>query len=263
MAKLKWRKCNICDNTVRWEWGYKPKRCPHCDAVHYDKPPMEAKLFNFQEKFLREDRNPDVIGQMFPHLKEYARRIVLKNLAGKARYDEFKLEEKSADTANKLVEYYLGKPTFEITQSFGYYLDKIAKQNMFAKRIKDQDQFEFSMDEYVETHEDNSNAIDSLEFEAEERSERWHNQIEGQLDVDNIIEESSRFIAKMIDMIRENHGNRMAMMQFLLLIHFIQHQPKSFFNRFYKLKGQEYKEVFEKVKMAFEGYMQSLAERDR
>jgi hypothetical protein len=218
---------------------------------------MEAKLFNLQEKFLN-TKNTEVIGEMFPFLKEYARRIVLQNLAGNVRYDEFKLDTKASDTANKLVEYYLSKPNFSIYQSFGYYLDRIAKQNMFAKKLKDQDQFEFSIQEFVERHEDNATALDSLEYDADQTSEQWHREIEGTMNIDYVVDETMRFFETLAETLRQQYGYRMAMLQMVLLRHFIDGASRRLFNRFWRIKGQEYKEIHEKVKLAFNQFAENL-----
>lgn len=259
--KIKHRKCSICSKTVKWEWGNKPTRCPHCNAIHFDKPPMEAKLFNLQEDWL-ETKNKEVIGKMFPIMKEYARRIVLKNLTGNARYDETKLETVSSDTANKLVEYYLSKENFSIFQSFGFYLDKIAKQNMFAKKLQDRDQIEFSIEEFIENHEDNSTAIDSLEFEAEKQSEDWHQSVDDQINIDYVVNEAEKFVGHIIDRIRQDYGYRMALMQLILLNRFFEGASKKFFKRAYRYKGEEYKEVFEKVKLLFNTFAEDIAKKE-
>lgn len=259
--KIKFKKCTICSHIVKWEWGNKPERCPHCNAIKYDKPPMEAKLFNLQDKYL-ETRDNEVIGEMFPIMKEYARRIVLQNLAGNVRYDEFKLDTKASDTANKLVEYYLSKPGFSIYQSFGYYLDRIAKQNMFAKKLKDQDQYEFSMQEYAERHEENANALDSLEYSSEGRMTDWYEEIENNINLDFVLDETMRYFNTLADALRKAYGYHTAMMQMILLWHFIRGASKRFFNKFWKLYGVESREIHEKVKLAFNKYAESLMERD-
>ena len=253
--KLKHKKCSICERNVTWEWGNKPETCPSCGAIKFDKPPLEAKLFNLQKKFLDNDRDPEVIGEMFPIMQEYSRRIILKLLTGNARYDETKVETKSADTANKLTDYYLAKPQFQIIESFGFYLDKIAKQNMFAQKLKNIDQMEMSMDEYVERHEDNSSALDALQYESEEASNRDDEEKEAKINEAMLIDETMKFVKHMVDSLRRERGYKIAMYQLLLLSALIQKRNKHYFHRVYKIQGQEYKEVFDKVEGAFHRFL--------
>lgn len=258
--KLKYKLCSICGHQVTWEWGNKPEKCPKCGAIHYDKPPMEAKLFNLQQKYV-DTQDTDVIGEMFPLMKEYARRIVLQNLAGHVRYDETKLDTKASDTANKLTEYYLSKPNFVIYQSFGYYLDRIAKQNMFAKKLQDQDRSEFSMQEYVERHENNSNALDNLEYESETTSDLWQEKVESEMNIDFIVGETMRYFETMFKMLHEKYGYRDAMLQMILLRHFIGRASRRVFSKWWKVYGQRHKEIHEKVKLAFNEYARELSKQ--
>lgn len=253
--KIKYKKCSICKSMVSWEWGSKPTRCPHCNSVKFDKPTLEAQLFNLQEEFLEKDRDPEVLGRMFPIMKEYSRRVILKNLTGNARYDETRIDTKSSDTANKLTEYYLGKPEFRIIESFGFYLDKIAKQNMFAQKLKNIDQFEMSMEEYVERHEENSNAIDALQLESEDYHERQEHEQESAINEEYVLGETMKFIEVMVARLVRERGYHAAVYQILLLIALIKKTNKHYFHRVYRIHGQEYKEIFDKVEKSFYDFL--------
>lgn len=258
--KIKVKKCSICETNVHWEWGNKPEKCPHCHSIKFDKPLLEAQLFNQQKQFLDSGRDPERLNTMFPTLKEYARRIVQKNLTGNMRYDETKIESKSSDTANKLVEYYLEKPAFAIFESFGFYLDKIAKQNLFAQKIKNRDQKEFSMEEYIERHEQNSNAIDALQLESEEESEKQNVDQESGINRNMLVDEALQFLERMFESIVAYRGYKVALYQLVLLQGKISGRSKSFFQRAWKVHGQEYKEVYDGASSAFHEFLKKAYE---
>lgn len=247
--KKKIKKCVMCKKHVVWEWGRKPSNCPYCTAIKWDKPHDEARLFNLQEKYLK-SRNKDVLGEMFIYLKEYARRIILKNLVGHVRYDEITIEEKATDTANKLVEYFLEKPSFHIFESWGYYLDRIAKQNMFAKKLQRIDQNELSIEQFQEDHSENKNAYDSVESEYVTTDYQFESNIVNNISKDYIIDELMEYIQTIFYVLLKTGRSYSDVYRvFSLFSHTLAGKAKRFENKYFNLYGQEYQEDYEKMRM--------------
>lgn len=253
--KQRWRKCGICKHIVVWQWGSKPERCPACESIKWDKPKDEAVLFNLQEKYLK-TRDNKILGQMFILLKEYARRVILKNLIGHVKYDENTIDEKSSDTANKLVEYFLEKPTFSIQESWGYYLDLIAKQNMFAKKLQRRDKNELSIEKFKEDHEDNSTAYDTVEMGYNDKDFQFENEIIDVLSREYLVEEVGKFVETMFNILTKEYGYKQAYLVINLFSKRLNGNSKRYIKRYLDYYGQKLKENYEKANLSIYQFLQ-------
>lgn len=257
----KTKRCGICEKVIGWYWGSKPERCPYCNSVSWDKPHDEAVLFNLQDRYLQ-SRDPSILGEMFPVLRVYAERIIKKNLAGNRKYDDLTLDTKASDSANKLIEYFLEKPAFYITDSWGFYLKKIVQQYMYAKRYKDVDQNEISLETPIsETSDGNVQTLGSdlyRRYGAESAfSTEW---AEKDMQRESLTMEVVQFIEFLFRKAEREADYRRAFLQLVLLWQFMNGQSKRYFNRFYDRFGAEYKAQHETVKLELSKFIQETHE---
>lgn len=250
------KKCPICNKQISWIHGDKPDLCPHCNAVRWDKPKDEAILFNLQEKF-KVNRDEKILGQMYLKMIPYAQKIINRQLGGTVRYDEERLEEKAQDSVTTVISYFLRRPNFYITESFGFQLLKAAQQQLYRKKQQDIDKKEFSYDAPVKEGEKNT-FKEKITEDSIEAGNRYSQDI---LDISNrafIIKELSDFIDSMYNSIAENRGIDTAILSMILLHHYLNKKKDSLFNDFYDHFGSELKESFELEKIILMEFLEEL-----
>jgi hypothetical protein len=150
------KKCNICKKQITWIHGSKPEVCPHCLAIRWDKPYDEAILFNLQKKYLENNRDSKILGEMYLKMLPYAHKIANKMIGRSLRYDEDKLEQKVEDAVTYFIHYFLKRSDYYITESFGFQILKALQQQFYNKKQKNIDANEMSYDEPIKDGEYNT-----------------------------------------------------------------------------------------------------------
>lgn len=99
----------------------------------------KAELMALQDEYL-ETRDASVLGQMWTRLNAMAQGHVRK-IVRKARRtpSEHDIECRAADAANYIIEQYLTRPDFQITESFDSYLRSRVLAEMHGSRQKTRD----------------------------------------------------------------------------------------------------------------------------
>jgi len=244
--KLYTRKCPNCGKDIKWYHGYKPDRCPSCNVIKWDKPADECKLFNIQEKYLK-TKDKKYLSEMYKVLLPYARRTVLKMLKGRISYDEDKLEAKVQDTVTVFLSYYLRKPSYQITDSFGALLTMGANQQLHNKRIKDIDKNEMSYDIPLKNGEDKT-FLDEMKSES----------IPLDIEKTSLENDLMNFTDKMFVSIFKNNDLSTAVQGMYLLHFYLNNTKASFFDKYFNSFGTDKKQILEKEKLALFNYIKDL-----
>lgn len=134
--KKKKKACLSCGQIVEYIHKSRPKLCPFCQNDRWDKDRDEFKLFHLQDEYLKTKDNK-ILGQMYIILKEYAKKLIVKTVKGKYFFKKEDLEIKAHDSANKIIEYFLTKPSFKIENSFGGYMNWPVKNVLYADKRKE------------------------------------------------------------------------------------------------------------------------------
>lgn len=143
------RICTACGKTTNYGRKNKPKVCPFCQDVYWDKPKDERDLFLLQETFVANGRDNETLGLIYEKLVKYSENVIKKSLkkSGKILRKE-DLIEKSESTAIKLIERYLKYPDSIVESSFGGMLRQISRGVLYSKSAKQSDQ-EVSLDKQL------------------------------------------------------------------------------------------------------------------
>jgi len=132
------KQCIVCKKIVEYTHKSKPKECPYCKDIYWDKPNDERELFLLQEKYLKNGRKKEDLGLMYNRLLSYAENIIKYKLKNKKILSEEEFYDKSNDIAIAIVERYLKYPDKKISYSFGGMMLRIANGILYGKRKEDQ-----------------------------------------------------------------------------------------------------------------------------
>lgn len=192
-------------------WQVSPKAnltdsvCPHCGkgpkTRDWLKPPIEVALFKLQDEYLK-TKSREVLGQMYLYLWQYAIGKIRKMAAGKINLTSEVIEEKAMDAATLFIEYYLKKPDFSISTSFGSYLAFQIRAVLYNQKEKENDQCDNL--QAIAIPEDRMLALSS---HAEEDSST-HHEIDRQLAREGLLEEVSHFLRSAVMMMMQKLPRR-------------------------------------------------------
>lgn len=247
--------CSNCGKEVRYVHRSKPKKCPYCSHKYFDKPLHEFKLFNLQDEFIENNRDPDILAKMFPILIDYAKNIILSKFATDFNYPEDLLYERAHDNAGKMIEYYLSKDDYIITDSFGGYLKKTAKWALYRPQVRSDKNVSLSatisdsegahaeMLDLLSTNVDPSLLQEnSVEMILEENEHTKVNE-----NIDEIITYAS-------DAIRETEGSATAILVMIGLYHYLT-KKEAFQTDFLDVYGRYCRHSLEKLKTFLYNYL--------
>jgi len=129
-------KCSNCEKIINFIVKEKPCACPECQHPYWDKPDYEFKLFVLQDEYFK-TRSNDILSKMYEILKLYAKKMIVKKVSNRCYFKKEDLEIKAHDSANKAIMYYMTKPSFIITDSFGGYLNGPILNVLYAPKKED------------------------------------------------------------------------------------------------------------------------------
>ena len=178
-------------------------------------------------------------------------------LGGSIHIDEEKLEDRIEDTVTYFISYFLKRPDYYITESFGFQLLKAAQQQLYRKKQKDIDMREVSYDAPVKDGEENT----FKDRVTEDTLEDGNKYSQSLVDFSNktfLLKEISLFIDKMYNTIAVNRSKEEAILLMILLHHYLSKEKEQFFNSFYDYYGTHLKESFELEKIVLMEFIEDL-----
>jgi hypothetical protein len=282
--------CNHCGKTNEWV-KRKPVKCKFCDILYWEKPVNEIKLFVLQDEYLK-SRDSNVLGKMALIIYEIARNIIIKKLKNSRKIQQEDIEDKTSDTVEKLLSYYLKKPNFSISDSFTGYIDQVVLYPLYNKKTKELEQNEISMESILENvNHSNNNNINSetidLKFNVSGSAEYTEHEInykkewndhsdnfslnslykyssdEYILDYANIdffINDITKAIECILNLVLKKFGLKEALVQSLFFYHFFAKTNKNFYNRLADQFGDESNSRFRYI---VENFSQSFKEFEK
>ena len=139
-TKIK-RICSACGKETSYGRKDKPKDCPFCHDIYWDKPKDERDLFILQDQYIESGRPNEILGRMYEKMVIYSENIIKKELKKSGMLiSKDLLQEKAESMAIKLVERYLKNSNSIIQFSFGGILKKISTGVLYSTKAKQADQ---------------------------------------------------------------------------------------------------------------------------
>jgi hypothetical protein len=221
-----------CKQKIIFRHKHKPDHCPFCHEKFYSKPPIEYKLFKLQEKYLK-IRDNKILDEMYIILKLYAKKLMIIMAGGKFHFKKEILEIKSHDAACKIIEYYLEKPEFYITNSFGGYLNWPIRNVLYGDKKEEENSSlncmidnENELDEYLSTISESARLKMQVNFD------------ENLIDNGNqIMKELSKLIFDINKKINKNYSKQSALLYLIGLKNKIKGMNDNFMNSYYLYAG--------------------------
>jgi len=252
--KVHIKKCGSCSKQVSWSHGSKPDTCPYCQAIRWDKPHDECILFNIQKKYI-ETKDKQYLDLMYVKMIPYASKTIRK-LLGSTKLDDDRLEDKIEDSVTTVISYFLRKPDFYITESFGFQLLKAAQQQLYRKKQKDIDTKEISYDSPID--DTDKTYKDKISEDTIEDGNKYSHDLVNISNQIFLVKELSQFVDQVYNAIALNRGIDEAIMALVLLHHYLTKQKEEFFNEFYTYYGYHLRESFETEKVVLLAYLKEL-----
>ena len=239
----------------------KPKECPLCGGKYWDKPLDEVRLFHLQDKFLEQERNPEVLNEMYQPLYNYAENFTKGIMRSRRILSVSKLHEVSHDATAQVIEKYLSDPTFVINYSFGGNLKLLLQGLLFGHRKHDKVS---SLDSMLRVDDDSS----TLEMYADSDSSVLvhHDMMKDapELYEQNLIELNLSLVTdimiiinKVAQILRDEYPDS-SLLFFAGLYGFFGKKNSASQNLFYTLYGNIVNSNIEKVKVFIRQYLISL-----
>ncbi|HCY05712.1 MAG TPA: hypothetical protein DHS57_00015 [Erysipelotrichaceae bacterium] len=249
------KKCGLCEKQVSWIHGDKPKTCPYCQAIQWDKPKDECYLFNVQEQYIK-TKDKKYLGDIYKRLLVYGTKMARKMLGGSVRLDSEILEDRVQDAVTQFISYYLRRADYYITISFGYQIQKALQQTLYRKKQQDIDKNEISYNNPIKSGEEKT-FLDKISEDFDDGN-KYDNEMFNSTNKNFVIEEVSKFVDKVFNSIAENRGIDQAILSMVLLHHYLNKKKDGFFEDFYSYYGYDVKENFELEKIALMEFLQEL-----
>ena len=141
--KLITKNCTICQTEISWQHKHKPKSCPTCGEIYFDKPKIEIDLFKLQTQYL-DEHDESALGKMYILLVEYSKNLIKNMIHNTYRMDKDILDIKAHEATTKFIEYYLTNPDFRLDRSFGAYLKFPIRNVLYASKKIDKNTTSFN-----------------------------------------------------------------------------------------------------------------------
>lgn len=255
------RKCTACGKVVTYGRKSKPKTCPYCHDIYWDKPKDERDLFILQDKYIELGRSNEVLGKMYLKIVKYSENIIKKDLkrSGKILQRD-DLADKAESVAIKLIERYLKSPDSTVQSSFGAMLIRISKGILYSNSAKKADQ-EASLDMKID---ENLSIMNNPSYFISDPVAKEKFEDTYELDAyDELIKESDYEVSKeMIDLIMKmcekirTYQNEYNSIYFLIGIkNFLDHSGKIQMNNFYDICSNQTRTNIENGKMVIRQYL--------
>lgn len=259
--KQLFRTCTACGEKVFYQRRKKPKTCPFCEDIYWDKPKDERNLFLLQDKFLEGGRDPNILGEMYFGFVSYSENIIKKELNKTGKIiSKDDLDEKAQEIAILLTEYFLKNPEAYVQNSFGGMLIRISKGVLYstkAKRIDSEFSLESKLYEDFEVQE-------NIEFFIEDPLAKQHFEDKYNLDahdeflknnITKVLNELSNLIQGMAWRIRESQGYTKSIYFLIGLKHFLDKSNSASLNDYYNFCSVQDRQNIENAKLLLRRYL--------
>lgn len=139
------KSCSNCDTELHY--GHKsndypkPKDCPYCGEVYWDKPGDEVTLFRIQDRYVLEKdplKRKEILGEMYYPLVEYSKNMIKSTMRTKVLLTSSDLEEKGHESAVAVMRQFLLNPDYVIKISFGGNIKMVLKGVLYGSKKEDQ-----------------------------------------------------------------------------------------------------------------------------
>lgn len=256
--KLITKNCTICGAEISWQHKHKPKQCPVCGEVYFDKPKIEIDLFKLQNAYL-ENYNKDILGDMYVVLVKYSKNLIKNMIHNSYHMDKDILNIKAHEAATKFIEYYLTNKNFKMDKSFGAYLKYSIKNVLYA--VKKIDKKTTSLNSILDesNHSELETIIESLNIKTiynnrdrEDENEKTINEsIDFTNDIYSLLEESIKRL--------KQHYKISHIIKVLIgvKLHFYKISSNKI-NDYYSINNNDVKENVEKIMMLIFQYLKSM-----
>jgi len=256
--KLITKNCTICNTKISWQHKHKPKKCPNCGEVYFDKPKIEIDLFKLQSDYL-DNNNKDALGDMYLLLVKYSKNLI-KNMIHNSYYmDNDILDVKAHEAATKFIEYYLTNPNFRMDKSFGAYLKYPIRNVLYAVKKIDKKTTSFNSILDESNHLELKTLIETLNirtiYNNKDRIDSSEKIINESID---FIDDIYSLLIKSIKRLKQNYSTSHIIKVLIgVKLHFFKVSVNKI-NDYYNINNNDVKENTEKIMMLIFQYLKSM-----
>ena len=249
------KRCSVCGKHVSWREGEeRPFRC-NCGTIRWDKPKMEAQLFTLQEKYLV-NREEKYFNEIFKIVYQYAHNVIKRSLRNRKILDEFTVESKTQDATTAFLSYYLSKPNFYVTESFGVYIVGAVQYQLYYRKFQRIDKLEVSMNTPLSNSPDDKSTIETKLSNSSKEENEVELIFEKNNQIEDIILNSEKFFQQMFQLLVEREGISTAVIIMTLLNNLITYGSEKEQTKFFNFYGGSIQEIFEKAKQALQFFLE-------
>jgi hypothetical protein len=120
------KECRACKLLIVYS-EVSPEACPHCHETFWNKPGDERRLFQLQKSFIEGGRTnaKKELDEIYEIICRYTMNLTKKRIRNRGRRSMTpeRLKEIGCEMSTRLVEVYLKKPNFKVSDSFGAFLN--------------------------------------------------------------------------------------------------------------------------------------------
>jgi hypothetical protein len=270
-VKIKKMKCSRCGQYNEWidsiqQLHLKPETCKFCGIKYWEKPENEIKLFLLQDEYLK-SRESDTLGKMSVIIYDISKNIIIKKLKNSRKIQIEDIEDKTSDTVEKIISYYISKPNFSIDNSFTGYIEQVVLYPLYNKKVKEKERNEISMEAILENVNNNNNSNNNISSETLDlkynlsgsnisSDENDHGSsksfsinnlfkyssdeyIINYANIDFFVNDICKAIEALLNLVLKNYGLKEALIQSLFFYHFFGKANKNFYNKLSDMFGDE------------------------
>lgn len=269
-VKIKKMKCSRCGQYNEWidstTQQFKPETCKFCGVRYWEKPENEIKLFLLQDDYLKY-RDSDILGKMSVIIYDISKNIIIKKLKNSRKIQIEDIEDKTSDTVEKIISYYISKPNFSIDNSFTGYIEQVVLYPLYNKKVKEKERNEISMEAILENVNNNNNSNNNISSEtldlkynlsgsniSSDENDHGNSKsfsinnlfkyssdeyIINYANIDFFVNDICKAIEALLNLVLKNYGLKEALIQSLFFYHFFGKANKNFYNKLSDMFGDE------------------------
>lgn len=269
-----WNCGQLVDKQTYKDISFIPK-CPFCNALYPEKPPLEAKLMLYQDTYLQSRSSHD-FNKLFNPLYDMVFNIIcskLKKMGIGLQRDD--IEDKVQWTLCTLASYYQTKPDFKVTSSFSSYLDQMVLFPLLNSKDKKKDELEISI--YTKLDKEQSDRECTLldKLSEDEVDASFEDTIVNKVSQEAVINNITNFLKKTFNVFYDYHSGqyedkqpktKQAFKQVIELCfmykHFFNKKAERYYRELNKTCSPEIKENFQKSLELFKEYLRQGASNE-
>lgn len=297
MSDNKKIKCNVCGKInvfLSEDYDEDLIICEYCNSLKFTKPKNESILFSLQNRYLK-TRNSDILGKMYLIMYDIAYNLTTKKLPNSRKFQIEYIEDKTSETVEKIITYYMTKPNFRIDNSFTGYISQVVLYPLFNKQTKQRQQSEISIEAIISKINKQNNNIspDSLnldfhlsgseeiafDIESIDHETEWdkksHNYSFNQIykykdddyiidyaNIDFFIDDILKAIEGCLNAVAQKYSLKEALIQSIFFYHYFGKSDKTFFNKLVDIfgdsSGVKFKTIINYFEPSFKNFQEKL-----